>query len=79
MKKLLIAAILAASVGAIAVPLTTVHVDGYDLGHQAGKLLHTSNWYQIPLQEQLAERLCKLAQVGSRGSVGPDSTQWVCD
>ena len=28
---------------------------------QAGKLLHTSNWYQIPLQEQLAERLCKLA------------------
>lgn len=28
---------------------------------QAGKLLHTSNWYQIPLQEQLAERICKLA------------------
>lgn len=28
---------------------------------QAGKLLHTSNWYEIPLQEQLAERLCKLA------------------
>ena len=28
---------------------------------QAGKLLHTSTWYQIPLQEQLAERLCKLA------------------
>jgi len=28
---------------------------------QAGKLLHTSNWYQIPLQEELAERLCKLA------------------
>jgi acetylornithine/N-succinyldiaminopimelate aminotransferase len=28
---------------------------------QAGKLLHTSNWYQIPLQEKLAERLCKLA------------------
>lgn len=28
---------------------------------QAGKLLHTSNWYLIPLQEQLAERLCKLA------------------
>jgi acetylornithine aminotransferase len=28
---------------------------------QAGKLLHTSNWYQIPLQEQLAERLCQLA------------------
>jgi len=28
---------------------------------QAHKLLHTSNWYQIPLQEKLAERLCKLA------------------
>jgi acetylornithine aminotransferase len=28
---------------------------------QAGKLLHTSNWYEIPLQERLAERLCKLA------------------
>ncbi|MDH3310655.1 MAG: aspartate aminotransferase family protein [Gammaproteobacteria bacterium] len=28
---------------------------------QAGKLLHTSNWYEIPLQEQLAERLCRLA------------------
>jgi acetylornithine/N-succinyldiaminopimelate aminotransferase len=28
---------------------------------QAGKLLHTSNWYEIPLQQQLAERLCKLA------------------
>lgn len=28
---------------------------------QAGKLLHTSNWYQIPLQEELAERLCRHA------------------
>lgn len=28
---------------------------------QAGKLLHTSNWYEIPLQTHLAERLCKLA------------------
>ena len=28
---------------------------------QAGKLLHTSNWYQIPLQEKLAQRLCRLA------------------
>ena len=28
---------------------------------QAGKLLHTSNWYQQPLQAQLAERLCKLS------------------
>lgn len=28
---------------------------------QAGRLLHTSNWYEIPLQAQLAERLCKRA------------------
>ncbi len=28
---------------------------------QAGKLLHTSNWYQIPLQEQLAQQLCQRA------------------
>jgi acetylornithine/N-succinyldiaminopimelate aminotransferase len=28
---------------------------------QAGTLLHTSNWYQIPLQQQLAERLCRLS------------------
>jgi len=33
------------------------------LCEQAGTLLHTSNWYQIPLQEQLAERLCKLARM----------------
>jgi len=28
---------------------------------QAGKLLHVSNWYEIPEQAQLAERLCKKA------------------
>ena len=28
---------------------------------QAGKLVHTSNWYGIALQEQLASRLCRLA------------------
>jgi acetylornithine aminotransferase len=28
---------------------------------QAGKLLHTSNWYEIPLQAELAKRLCKHA------------------
>ena len=28
---------------------------------QAGKLVHTSNWYGIALQEQLATRLCRLA------------------
>ena len=26
---------------------------------QAGKLLHTSYWYEVPLQAELAERLCK--------------------
>jgi len=30
---------------------------------QAGKLVHTSNLYGIPLQEQLAERLCGLANM----------------
>jgi len=29
------------------------------IADQAGKLLHTSNWYEIPLQAELAERLCK--------------------
>jgi len=28
---------------------------------QAGTLLHTSNWYEIPLQAELAERLCQKA------------------
>ncbi len=28
---------------------------------QAGQLLHTSNWYGIPLQEQLADKLCALS------------------
>ena len=31
------------------------------LSDQAGKLIHTSNLYQIPLQEQLAERLCEVS------------------
>jgi len=30
---------------------------------QASTLLHTSNWYQIPLQEQLADRLCRLSRM----------------
>ena len=30
---------------------------------QAGRLLHVSNLYQIPEQEQLAQRLCALAQM----------------
>lgn len=30
---------------------------------QAGKLIHTSNLYQIPLQEQLAGRLCALGEM----------------
>jgi len=31
------------------------------LCEQAGRLIHTSNIYRIPLQEQLAERLCQLS------------------
>jgi len=31
------------------------------IADQAGKLLHTSNWYEIPLQAELAERLCRKA------------------
>ncbi len=30
---------------------------------QAGKLLHVSNWFEIPEQAELAERLCKLASM----------------
>lgn len=30
---------------------------------QAKNLIHTSNWYHIDLQEQLAEKLCKLANL----------------
>ncbi len=30
---------------------------------QAGQLIHTSNWYGITLQEQLAERLCRIARM----------------
>ncbi|WP_079419183.1 aspartate aminotransferase family protein [Thiomonas intermedia] len=33
------------------------------LTDQVGKLIHTSNLYQIPLQEQLAERLCALGDM----------------
>ena len=28
---------------------------------QAGQLIHTSNWYEIPLQEELGNQLCRLA------------------
>jgi acetylornithine aminotransferase len=31
------------------------------LCEQAAQLVHTSNWYRIPLQEALAARLCRLA------------------
>ncbi len=31
------------------------------IAHQAGQLIHTSNIYRVPLQEQLADRLCALA------------------
>jgi len=30
---------------------------------QAGRLLHTSNWFEIPLQATLAERLCQVASM----------------
>lgn len=30
---------------------------------QAKKLLHSSNWYEIPLQAQLAEELCRVADM----------------
>ncbi len=33
------------------------------LAQQARTLVHTSNLYRIPLQERLAERLCRLAQM----------------
>ncbi|CAZ87879.1 Acetylornithine aminotransferase 1 [Thiomonas arsenitoxydans] len=33
------------------------------LTDQVGKLIHTSNLYQIPLQEQLADRLCALGSM----------------
>ena len=31
------------------------------IADQAGRLIHTSNYYQIPLQEQLAAKLCELS------------------
>src|SRR5581483_7827063 len=31
------------------------------IADQAGKLIHTSNWYQIELQERLGEQLCRVA------------------
>lgn len=31
------------------------------LTDQIGKLIHTSNYYQVPLQEQLAAKLCEIA------------------
>ena len=35
------------------------------ISHQAGHLLHTSNLYHIPLQAELAERLCELSGLDS--------------
>jgi acetylornithine aminotransferase len=31
------------------------------ISDQAGKLLHTSNWYHIPLQEKLAQAVCQIS------------------
>lgn len=52
--------------------LAGVAVNGLGHGHpalaqalcaQAGKLIHTSNLYRIPLQEALAQRLCRLSSL----------------
>lgn len=44
---------------------------------QAGKLLHTSNWYRIQHQEVLAEKLCKLANMESAffGNSGAEANE----
>lgn len=33
------------------------------ISDQAGKLIHTSNWYQVELQERLAQHLCRVAEM----------------
>lgn len=35
------------------------------ISDQAGKLIHTSNWYGIDLQERLADQLCRVAGMDS--------------
>src|SRR5512139_3529420 len=35
------------------------------LQEQIGKLIHTSNYYRVPLQEQLATRLCEISGLDS--------------
>ena len=35
------------------------------LQDQIGKLIHSSNYYEVPLQEQLAERLCEISGLES--------------
>lgn len=44
---------------------------------QAGELMHTSNLYQIPLQAQLAEKLCALSgqQVAFFGNSGAEANE----
>ncbi|MBI3897719.1 MAG: aspartate aminotransferase family protein [Gammaproteobacteria bacterium] len=44
---------------------------------QAGQLLHTSNWYGIPLQEQLGDKLCQLAGMESAffGNSGAEANE----
>jgi acetylornithine aminotransferase len=32
---------------------------------QAGKILHSSNWYEVPLQAELAEKLCRFAEMNN--------------
>jgi acetylornithine aminotransferase len=35
------------------------------LREQLGKLMHSSNYYEVPLQEELAARLCEIAQMNA--------------
>jgi len=47
------------------------------IAHQARTLVHTSNLYRIPLQEQLAERLCAAADMGKAffGNSGAEANE----
>jgi len=53
------------------------------LSEQAGRLIHTSNLYRIPLQERLAQRLCELAGLdkvffGNSGAEANEAAIKIC-
>jgi acetylornithine aminotransferase len=53
------------------------------LADQAGRLIHTSNLYEIPLQEQLAQRLCGLSGLdkvffGNSGAEANEAAIKIC-